>query len=319
MRRGSGDQPVDTLCDDRWVRRGINLGNVLDVDPVGALLAGVDELDLDVIVGAGFDTVRLPVRWTAFVGHETPFVIDESFAVEVDHVIGAALERHLEVVVDVHHANDVIEDPVSQEARFGAIWAQLGERFAGLPGTVSFELLNEPRPPMTAEQWNRVLRIGLEAVRRTNPTRQVIIGPAAMGTIAGLSALELPDDPHLVATIHHYEPFTFTHQGAPWEPGAESWLGTGWGTTDDAAAIRTALEAAAAWAEQRGVPLFIGEFGTYERAALPARARWTRAVRKEAERLGMAWCCWDFASDFGIFDPVTRSWRAPLRAALLDS
>jgi endoglucanase len=46
---------------------------------------------------------------------------------------------------------------------------------------------------------------------------------------------------------------------------------------------------------------------------------WTAHVRAAAEQLDMAWCYWDFATDFGAYDPATDMWRQPLRAALLDN
>jgi endoglucanase len=42
-------------------------------------------------------------------------------------------------------------------------------------------------------------------------------------------------------------------------------------------------------------------------------------VRTVAEHLAMSWCYWDFATDFGVYDPKTDAWREPLRAALLDN
>ncbi|MEZ0293216.1 MAG: glycoside hydrolase family 5 protein, partial [Solirubrobacteraceae bacterium] len=109
-------------------------------------------------------------------------------------------------------------------------------------------------------------------------------------------------------------PFRFTHQGAPWIAGADAWLGTAWGTDADRARLRADLAAAAAWA--RGRRLFLGEFGTRDAAPMAARAAWTALVRAEAERLGMDWAYWDFATEFGAFDVASGSWRAPLLAAL---
>ena len=114
------------------MRRGINLGNALDVDPTAAAIAAVDEADLDVIVAAGFDTLRLPVRWTAHSAERPPFTLDESFARLVDDAIGAALDRGLEVIIDLHHASDITMNPDEQEQRFGAIWTQIAQRYAGL-------------------------------------------------------------------------------------------------------------------------------------------------------------------------------------------
>jgi len=197
------------------MRRSINLGNALDVDPTAAAVAAVAKADLDVIAAAGFDTLRLPVRWTSHSATRTPFTIDEWFARLVDDAVFAGLERGLEVIVDMHHAGDVTSNPDEQEQRFGAIWTQIAERSAELPDRAAFELLNEPRSPTSAAQWNRMIDVGLDAVRQTNPTRAVIVGTTEMGTIAGLPALELPADEHVIVTIHYDEPFHFTHQGAP--------------------------------------------------------------------------------------------------------
>jgi endoglucanase len=49
------------------------------------------------------------------------------------------------------------------------------------------------------------------------------------------------------------------------------------------------------------------------------RADWTALVRAEAERLGMSWAYWDFATDFGAFDAGRHAWREPLERALLGS
>ena len=46
---------------------------------------------------------------------------------------------------------------------------------------------------------------------------------------------------------------------------------------------------------------------------------WTTTVRTVAERLNIGWCYWDYATDFGVYDAATDTWRQPLLAALIDS
>jgi endoglucanase len=67
------------------------------------------------------------------------------------------------------------------------------------------------------------------------------------------------------------------------------------------------------------VPVLVGEFGTYAAGPMAARAAWTSTVRRELERLGIGWCYWDLATDFGAYDETTATWREPLRGALLDA
>ena len=99
--------------------------------------------------------------------------------------------------------------------------------------------------------------------------------------------------------------------------GSDAWLGTTWGSDDDRAAVTADLEAAVAWAGERGVPLYVGEFGTYDTADAASRVRWTAWVRDEFERLELPWAYWDLATDFGAYDAGRREWRRDLLEALL--
>ena len=44
---------------------------------------------------------------------------------------------------------------------------------------------------------------------------------------------------------------------------------------------------AQAWAEAHECPPFLGESGTYDKADMPSRVRWTRFVARQAEELGL--------------------------------
>jgi endoglucanase len=288
------------------LRRGINLAGVFDRrdDRPGW---PVRSEHLAAIADAGFTAVRLPVRW---------WDRTAELLAPVGDLVDIAWSHRLAVVLTMHHADPVYEDPVGSSAQLTAVWRRIAGHFAGADGALAFELLNEPRPPMTASDWNALLPRVLAALREADPTRLMIAGGADGSTLAGLRRLELPPDPHLIATLHYYEPFRFTHQGASWERGAQEWLGTGWGTPADHAAVSADLEAAAAWARAHNVPLYVGEFGTLDTAAHDSRIRWTRWVRRELERLGLSWAYWDFATDFGAYERDRRVWRRELLQAL---
>jgi endoglucanase len=245
----------------RCLGRGINFGNALD--------AGEDEPGLRLrehyfgeVREAGFSTVRLPVRWSAFAGQAPPYVISPAFFEEVDWVVSQALVRDLNVVVNLHHYHELNDASGGHQPRFLALWAQIAEHYASWSGRLHFELLNEPHGAMTAAAWNALIPAALAVVRERDPGRMVIVGPAAMNDIAALPELELPADDHLIVTIHYYPPLRFTHQGAHWRTGAQEWLGTTWSDDVGRHAIRDDLAKAAAWAHEHDQTLFIGEFGT---------------------------------------------------------
>lgn len=295
--------------------RGINFGNALDAlteHPFRPTEAHFDEVSR-----AGFDTLRLPARWSGYAAQEPPYPIDGAFFARVDWAVERALERGLNVVLNVHHYDELQADPDAHAARFLGLWRQIAPRYAAHPDRLVLELLNEPRDALTPQRWNDLLAEALAVVRESNPDRPVIVGSARMNDVDALPELDLPDDDHLIATVHYYRPLEFTTQGAHWVPGADRWLGTSWGTAADHATVRADLTAAAEWAAARGRPLFVGEFGVYDKVDMASRARWTALVRTECERLGLGWAYWDFATDFGAFDVERHAWRTPLRQALL--
>ena len=262
------------------MQRGINVGNALDGREGDVRPVGPDIVEL--IQRAGFDTVRIPVRWSAHVAPRPPFTIEPSFLGLVDMAIATALEADLDVVINVHHDRALNADPTRERPRFLALWSQIAARYADHPGRLHFELLNEPTAELTPQRWNELLPQALAVVRQTNRHRRVLIGSASMNALDALPELTLPADDHLVVTIHYYSPMTFTHQGAPWHPGADRWIGTTWDPDRQAAAVHADLAALAAWADHHGVPAFVGEFGAYEQADMADRVAWTTTVRRRA-------------------------------------
>jgi endoglucanase len=316
----AADDKGDIHAANRKLGRGINLGNALDAPKEGDWGVTLKPAYFKIIKEAGFDTVRLPVKWSAHAAADAPYTIDPKFAERVDWAIDQALANKLNVIVNVHHYNDIDADPDKHLPRLIGLWQQIAARYKDRPDGVYFELLNEPHEKLIEAKWNAAIPKLLAEVRKTNPTRPVIVGPAFWNAIWALDKLELPkDDRHLILTVHYYDPFEFTHQGASWVKGSDKWKGQQWvGSDAEQAAIRKQFDKAAAWAKAHDRPVFLGEFGAYEAADMESRARWTRFVAREAEKLGFSWAYWEFCSGFGAYDPKAEAWRAPLKAALLD-
>nr|MDP9126565.1 glycoside hydrolase family 5 protein [Pseudomonadota bacterium] len=230
----------------------------------------------------------------------------------VDDVVRRLLARGVPVVLDMHHYRQFDGDPLDAgeaavpdalvERRFLALWQQIAEHFRDAPAALAFELYNEPHGRLTA-RWNDLMSRGVRLVRRSNPTRILVVGPTQWNSARALGSFEMPPDADLVLTVHHYDPFTFTHQGAPWIKPALP-LGIGCCSAQQLADIRGPLDTAQRFGARAGYPVYVGEFGAFETVATADRNRYTRVMRDEMERRGMTWTYWELAGGFGFFDPV---------------
>lgn len=301
------------------IRRGINLGNALEAPAPGEWGVDIQPVYFDEIKKAGFDSVRIPVRFSAHAAYESPYMLDETFMQMVDNIIQQALERGLTVILDFHHYEEMMDEPLQHSQRFLAIWRQLAERYQEHPDDLYFELLNEPHDQLDAHTWNDLLLAAITTIRSSNPHRKLIIGGVNYNDIQSLEALHLPEDSNLIATFHFYEPFEFTHQNAGWVPGSEKWGGTTWsGTEDEKQAIIAQLDLAARWSEQKQVGLVMGEFGAIAGADAASRRRWTAFVAQEAEKRNIGWIYWDLCAEFRIFDCQSLQWDDQLLDAIIN-
>ncbi len=300
--------------------KGVNLGNALEAPVEGQWGVTLEAEDFVRIANAGFDSVRVPVRWSAHMQTQSPYKLHDSFLDRVDWVIKQATASGLVVVVNVHHFYELYQAPKSHQKQFYALWKQLARHYKDYPDTLIFEILNEPQGALDAQQWNTLLANTLTIIREHHPHRAVVVGPAEYNNFRQLPKLQLPKhDRNLIVTVHYYDPFQFTHQGAEWVSniGSEEWLGRTWrATKGEKAELNAHFNLMADWAIEHNRPIYVGEFGVYQKADEVSRAKWTNAVVEAATRNGFSVAYWEYCSLFGLFDKKTNQWRLPLVKAL---
>ncbi|MFX0120454.1 MAG: glycoside hydrolase family 5 protein [Candidatus Hodarchaeota archaeon] len=301
--------------------RGINLGNALEAPREGDWGVYLKEKYFQLIKDAGFDFIRVPIRWSAHASSNDPYSISTEFFKRIDWVIDQSLSRNLTVIINIHHYEDLMNDPHVHKSRFLSIWRQISTRYQDYSENLYFELLNEPTYNLNSSLWNQYLQEAIEIIRNTNPNRTLIVGPTNWNNLFDLEYLILPeDDSNIIATFHYYSPFLFTHQGAEWVQGSNQWLGTKWtGTESEKEAIRWDLNTALQWAQDQNKTLLLGEFGAYNKAEMESRVRWTNFVAREAEKRQIAWAYWEFCAGFGIYDQEEKKWRLELLEALVPT
>lgn len=302
---------------DSPVSRCINLGGSLEAPEEGEWGYTVREADLYRIKEAGFDTVRLPVKWSGHAKSLPPYTIDPALIERVQDIIGQADRAGLKIIVDLHHYDELMSNPDAHYDRLYALWEQIAVALKDAPDSLILELLNEPHDNMTVKRTDEVNAKLLEIVREHHPDRWVIVGGANWGNLDALLDSQPPEDDRILLTFHTYAPYDFTHQGASFlNPPPKT--GRRWGSDKEVAAIQGAANAAARFAAEHGNPMLLGEFGVYEGVPLSERVKWTRAVREAAEDNNIGWCYWDYATTFKAYIPERETWINSLRSALIE-
>jgi endoglucanase len=270
----------------------------------------------NMIRDAGFSNVRINMHPFSYM--DSNYKINSAWLETLDWAVRKGLDAGLMVILDMHEYNAMAEDPVAKKEMFLSVWRQLAPRYKDQPDNLIFEVLNEPNRKLTPEMWNNFLPDVMKIIRATNPNRTLIIGPGNWNGIEALKVLELPEnDRNIIVTVHFYHPGRFTHQGAPWSKENSNLSGIKWtGSREEKDDINTRMQVAADWSKSHDRPIFLGEFGSYEKADMDSRALYTAYVARTAERLGFSWAYWQFDSDFVVYDIDKDQWITPLLNAL---
>jgi endoglucanase len=317
-------------------QRGVNLGDYLE--------ASAKYFGRGVTVGAGefaqmrhegFDHVRVPVGWHQYAGPAPDYTLSPEIFSRVDFVLTNALASQLAVMINIHHFDALDKDPAEATAEFLALWKQIAAHYKDFPKQLAFELDNEPHDQATTALMNPIYARTITEIRKSNPQRTLFVEPGGWGSIAELNQLVLPSDENVIVSVHCYEPFYFTHQGATWtdgqtpvtgiqfpgpptqplvpdaglnlKPWVREWIEK-YNTlpTDknpsSPLAFTGKLKFVHDWADYYGRPVHLGEFGAYIKADEHSRANYYSAMRRAAEAENIGWCLWDWSANFRYWD-----------------
>jgi len=280
----------------------VNMGNMLEPPTEGAWGGRpIADDDFQTIRAAGFDSVRIPVRWSSHAQAAAPYTIDPVFMARVKHVVGLAEAAGLGVILNMHHYDELYADPAAHSARFAGLWRQIASEFRNAGPKVWFELINEPTNKLDDSNLPSMLAPALAEVRAVNPTRPVIVGGQNWSGIPSLATLKLPDDPYVVPTFHNYDPMAFTHQGADWVDPAPP-LERTYGSAQDYAELEANLQKVRDYIQRTGRVPFLGEYGAIDHPQVPLseRIKYYRTMSSAYASIGVQSCAWGYTNTFKL-------------------
>jgi hypothetical protein len=180
--------------------------------------------DLATLRAAGFDFLRLPVDPGPFLA--APPAQRRALVDQLIAAVRLCLAHDLSVVVNVqanagtHYWTPARMTASTNAPEFPAYLGFVGELAGRLPQTrVALEPINEPIGACGAKATAEVRAALLTTARKAAPDLTLVASGGCGGLVQGLGDF----DPASVAgfapllyTFHFYEPYLFTHQGAPW-------------------------------------------------------------------------------------------------------
>jgi endoglucanase len=314
---------------------GVNLGNYLEAPPGAEWGVTVSASEFYTMKHQGFDHVRIPVGWQYYAGPAPDYTLSPEIFSRVDFAVTNALAAGLAVIINIHHFDQLDENPKRATDEFLKIWKQIAGHYKKYPERLAFELDNEPHENATTAVMNPIDAMAIRQIRRSNPHRTIFVEPGDWGSISELKNLVLPPDDNVIVSVHCYEPFMFTHQGATWAgpmprqtgiqfPGppatplqpdpslqlpkaALQWIHR-YNTMpadknpSSPIAFDGRLQYARQWSDYYGRPIHLGEFGCFTKADPESRVRLYTAYRKELAQDKIGWAIWDWSAGFRYWD-----------------
>jgi len=178
---------------------------------------------------SGFDFVRIPVTWKNHFTITDGYPIDKAWLDRVQEVVDYALECDLKVILNIHHDCTTgktwkvwyVADNENYDTTrdiLTSLWTQISERFKDYDNSLIFEILNEPgyagakygghgndESRYVLGKLNLDALAAIRAVGGENENRFVML--PTHGAVNGYetnSAIVLPDDPHVLVSVHAY-------------------------------------------------------------------------------------------------------------------
>ncbi len=281
------------------IEKGINMGNTLEPPLEGGWNnPPAREIYFDYYRDAGFDLVRIPVRWDLHTGDQPPYAVDPTWMQRVEQVVEWALERDLYVIINAHHDNwikDNYSNP-AYRARFDSIWSQVASHFMDKPEKLMFEVLNEPHG-LTKSQNDELHARILSIIRRTNPTRIVVIQGNEWGGAQELIDMAVPVDDYLIGSFHTYDPWPFGLEGSgPFGP-------------SEIRALDEKFASVREWSDQTGIPVLLGEFGCHSSAEYNQRMKHYKTYMDLIRKYGFIFSVWDDGGNFRVLERAANRWN----------
>ena len=291
---------------------------------------------INAIKAAGFNSIRIPVAWNAYIEDHSTHKISDSWLDRVEEVVNYCLENDMYTIINIHWDGGWLENnctpnkQIENNIKQHALWTQIAMHFRDYEENLLFAGTNEPNVENSTQMGvlNSYLQSFIDAVRSTggnNIYRNLIIqGPSTDIYTTNELMHTVPIDwveKRLMLEIHYYSPWNFCgmEQDESWGKMFYFW-GNGyhfdnsnrnadWGEEDFVNSQFTLMKSKFI---NKDIPVILGEYGAIKRNLLTeaeqaaheaSRLYYLEYVTRSAKDYGLIPFYWDNgASSSRIFN-----------------
>ncbi|MCR5004258.1 MAG: glycoside hydrolase family 5 protein [Bacteroidales bacterium] len=265
---------------------------------------------------AGFNAVRIPVRWQCHITNANAMSVDKEWVSRVKEVIDYCLREDMKVILNTHHDKWLEGRPTYEYKeencrKLALLWMNIASEFGGYDERVAFAGTNEVH---IRDNWGAPTAENLEVQNAYNQTfvdivrstggknlkRHLLVQTYVCNPDFGLDGQmiipkDLPENgnDYMSVEFHYYQPWDYAGLGTQ-----DIW--------NDEATLRAKFDKAAAQWGEAGLGVVIGEWGVTDHRSSASLEEvhenityYCRVYVSEAMKRGFSTFVWD-NNTFGL-------------------
>lgn len=320
-------------------------GETLEIsNPTGAINAEtawgnarVTKKVITAVKKAGFNAVRIPIRWQCHITNAQAMSIDKAWMARIKEVVGWCLDNDLKVIINVHHEKWLESRPTYKYKeencqKLALLWMNIASEFAQYDYRLAFAGTNEVH---IKNNWNQPTAENLEVQNAYNQTfidvvratggnnlqRHLIVQTYVCNPSFGLDngGFIIPTDvdgngnKYMSVEFHYYQPWDYAGEGK-YDYWGDAYKQYGKTPSDNEQTLTLFFDRVANVWGSKGLGIVIGEWGVtdhYKSNADKVHENMTyycKTFVTAARQRGFSTFIWDNNSfgngkeKYGIFD-----------------
>ena len=301
----------------------------------------VTEAMIQAVKKAGFNAIRIPIRWQCHITNAQAMSIDKAWIARIKEVVGWCLDNDLKVIINVHHEKWLEGRPTYQYKeencqKLALLWMNIASEFANYDSRLAFAGTNEVH---VRDNWSKPTAENLEVqnaynqtfvdmVRATggnNAKRHLILQTYVCNPWFGIENGDfiIPKDAegngnnYMSVEFHYYQPWSYAgypDTGDRYDYWGDAYKDAGKTPADNEKTMTDFFDRVVNTWSSQGLGIVIGEWGVTNRDnSNPGKVYenmkyYCNFLTKEAHDRGFSTFVWDNnkfgygPENYGIFD-----------------